>query len=194
MVILLLAAVIGLLWLLSRMPAEDVLDTSKNTEPAADLPTEGIASDPAAVPAVGDEPVVESPEDSRAALKALAMSFTERYGSYSNESGFENLLDLIPLMSQDMAGRTESFVGQATAERSEGEGYAGISTRSMTVAVDGIEEESGEAKLTVTAQRRDISGGSNRERVYYQALTVEFIRINGSWKVDSAVWQEEGMP
>ncbi|MFH1142565.1 MAG: hypothetical protein V1695_02530, partial [Candidatus Uhrbacteria bacterium] len=83
-------------------------------------------NEPATVPVVINEPTIEVdepepngpkemlPEEKAepvdVSLETLARTFGERYGSYSNESDFANLYDLMPLMTNSMQADTEDLI------------------------------------------------------------------------------------
>ena len=196
-IILIMIVIIAILiWLLSRAD-EDVLelpinDNSVTTPTGTGLPGGGttapVGADIITEPAEPD--VIEV--DQQTSLKQLARSFTERYGSYSNQSDFENLVDLTALMSQAMAARTESYIESAREVLQDNARYSGTTTRALSVKIDSYNEDDGEAVVTVTAQRRE-SSDIAQDRIYYQSLTIEFIKVRESWKADSATWNEEGL-
>jgi hypothetical protein len=193
-ILVIIIVIAALLWLLSRQPKEDVFEMPVNGAPVAIPSGGGLPGGGTSAPIAGGvipepEEVEEIQVDQRSSLKRLAMAFTERYGSYSNQSDFENLLDLTALMSKAMADRTESFVEGARANQ-DSTGYSGTTTRALSVKIDSYHEDAGDATLTVSAQRRSASDTAE-DRIYYQSITIEFIKIGESWKADSAIWNEE---
>ena len=195
-ILVLIIVITALLWLLSRQPKNDIFEMPVNETPSAVPSGGGLPGGGTSAPAgieITSEP--EQPEvievNQRSSLKRLSMAFTERYGSYSNQSDFENLLDLTALMSKAMAARTESFVEEAKVKIQDNTSYSGTTTRALSVRIDSYDEDVGEATLTVSAQRREASDTAE-DRIYYQSLTIEFIKVKESWKADSATWNEEG--
>ena len=195
-ILVLIIVIAALLWLLSRQPEKDIFEMPVDETPIAVPSGGGLPGGGTSAPiGTGTALEPEQPEvievDQRSSLKRLSMAFTERYGSYSNQSDFENLLDLTALMSKAMAARTESFVEQARAEMQDNTSYSGTTTRALSVRIDSYDEDADEAVLTVSAQRREASDTAE-DRIYYQSLTIEFIKVKESWKADSATWNEEG--
>ena len=191
-IVLLIIAILVLLWLLSRTPAEEptpapptnAVTTPTGLQPTA--PTNTDVSAPVDIPAPAPAPA----PDGSAALTRLAMAFAERYGSYSNQSDFVNLLDLRALMTQAMAARTDRFVESARASFDPNDGYLGTTTRALTADLDSFDDDAGSATVTVTTQRREARGLA-ADRVYYQELELKFEKASGEWLVDSATWGEE---
>lgn len=120
-----------------------------------------------------------------ASLQALAKTFAERYGSFSSESDFANIRDVLPLMTDAYRAESERFI--ATAETPE-ELYT-VTTRVITVTVDEASEANGYAKLTLNTQREESHGDVQNISVRYQPLVLEFVFSSGAWKVSSATWQ-----
>ncbi len=122
---------------------------------------------------------------SSANVVSLSKTFTERYGSYSNEAKFANLSDVLPLMSSTFAANTQEFIDGATAP----EEYYGVSTRLITVSVDEYDEGRGRASASITTQREIAEGSPQDIRIEFQDIALTFITEDGVWKVDSATWQ-----
>ncbi|MBI5794035.1 hypothetical protein HZA87_03040 [Candidatus Uhrbacteria bacterium] len=118
-------------------------------------------------------------------VTSLSKTFVTRYGSYSNEANFANLEDVLPLMSEAFASATQKMIDEGKVP----EEYYGVSTSIVTVTVDEKDETAGTAKVTITTQREEAIGSPQDTTVKYQDIVLTFITEDGSWKVDSAVWQ-----
>jgi hypothetical protein len=145
---------------------------------------------------VPDEPVkatlsekaLETEQNERSAsseVVSLSKTFAERYGSYSNEANFSNLVDVLPLMSASFAQETEQFI----ESNEPPEEYYGVSTRVITVSVDSQDEVSGTAQVSITSQREESVGSPQNRETKFQDIVLTFITEEGSWKIDSATWQ-----
>lgn len=120
-------------------------------------------------------------------LKKLAASFAERFGSYSNQSKYDNFKDLKLFMSDSMKSWTDEFIEEKMNEDYSGE-YYGISTKAVVVTVDNFDPSNGVASATVETQR--IEGREGEEdNVIYQDLKINFVKDNKNWVVDEANWQ-----
>jgi len=195
--LLLLALVLLILWLLSRQPAEPtgepVMDeTGTISKPlgGGQLDTSyGANVNTAKPPTQPVQPEEQSlpPPDVKSNLKRLAAAFTERYGSFSNTSDFENLLDLKVFMTQTMAASTDKYVEDARAQGSASAEYYGLTTRSISTEVKALDETAGTAEVIVMTQRH--SSGTLGEKIYYQSIDVKFVKAGDVWKVSAAAWQ-----
>ena len=136
------------------------------------------APEPAAPPA---------PQDSSAALKRLASSVAERYGSYSTIGDFENQTDLLPIMSDAFAARTNAAVAALRA-KPQPAAFFGVTSRAINATVDALDEKAGTAVVTVNVQRRE-TDAAGTETVKYQNVRLTFTKENDAWKLDSVKWQ-----
>lgn len=116
-------------------------------------------------------------------LVSLSKTFVTRYGSYSNEANFANLTDVMPLMTSSFAADTQTLLDSFEAQ----EEYYGVSTRVITVDVQ--EENEGTARVVVTTQREESVGSPQNTTVKFQDIVLTFVKEDGMWKVDSAIWQ-----
>jgi len=121
-------------------------------------------------------------------LQQVAVSFVERYGSYSNQSDFENLEDLLSFMSADFAQRTKNFIYSQRLNQRFDQIYYGLTTKAMNSQVIDFYPERNLVKFKVITQKQEIVGGSENANVFYQDAEVEFINSGGIWKVNSLNW------
>lgn len=185
--------IIGVIMLLLR--PKRTVETSP--QPIAGSPAAGSsgtlsrAGGIAGAPVAEEEPAAPLPPPSAVvAARQLAMTFAERYGSFSSEGNFVNVEDLYTLMTERYQRRSETdVVRQRSAESS-------AAFQSTTTIVVGAEvdlpngEESREATARVTTQRTAVRGGE-RPRTYSQELTVKLLKVGEEWKVDDAKWSPE---
>ena len=118
-------------------------------------------------------------------LETLAKTFGERYGSYSNESDFANLYDLMPLMTDSMQDDTEDLIERVVVA----DVYYGITTRVLSTELIEYEEELGYATMNVLTQREEAMGSPQNAEVKYQTLVLEMVKQGGAWKVNKATWE-----
>jgi len=113
----------------------------------------------------------------------LVTHFVERWGTYSNQSNFENISEALPFMTESMQvyGRQLIATGRA---RPSGETFFGTTTVVLST-VDGASTDAS-AEYTVSTQRIEKTGDS--ERAYYQDIVVTLQKVAGEWKVNKAVW------
>lgn len=178
LLVLLALLIAFLLWWFLRPKAAPVV-----VQPAPNV----IVAPTPAKPTISDVRQQEAQEEraSTASVQTAAKIFAERYGSYSAEANFANLTDVLPLMTESFAEKTETYV--ATAEPSTE--YYAVTTHVVTITVDGQDDEAGTARVTVTTQREEAKGSVQNISVRYQDLVLTFLKENGAWLVASATWQ-----
>jgi hypothetical protein len=196
-VIILLALLLLILWLLSRQQAEPSGEPAGGEPGSISKPLGGQLDTsygsnvngvkPPAQPSTPGSEKAPPPPDTRSNLKRLAAAFSERYGSFSNTSDYENLLDLKAFMTQSMADSTDRYVADARAKSAASAEYYGMSTRALSTEVKTLDETAGTAEIIVTAQRH--SSGSLGEKIYYQSINVSFTKSGDVWRVSAANWQ-----
>lgn len=120
-------------------------------------------------------------------LKKLASSFAERFGSYSNQSQYDNIKDLKLFMSENMKTWADDYLEEQRSEEYSGS-YYGISTKSVTAKVQNFDKQAGEARVLVQTQRIESEEGKEDKRTY-QDIVLDFVKQDGSWKADQAEWQ-----
>jgi len=123
------------------------------------------------------------------AVKRLAASFAERFGSYSNHSNFQNMEDLKLFMTDKMKAWSSDFVKTQTLKQAGKTEYYGITTQAVTKKMLEYNDAAGTAKVLIQAQRREMVGQSIEPNSFAQAIEVTLLKQNGSWKVDQAYWK-----
>jgi multidrug efflux pump subunit AcrB len=137
-------------------------------------------------------PEASQEEKLRSSISRLAAAFAERYGSYSNQGNFENLLDLKSLMTEKMQTETDNFIRQAEISAGDSASYFGVTTKAISVNIVSIDEGAGTAEITVGTQRRESSGSmANNSAIKYENLELTLWKISGEWKVDAAKWVQQ---
>lgn len=122
-------------------------------------------------------------------LKRMAASFAERFGSYSNQSNYSNIVDLKIFMSIKMVAWAENFVREQRRNNMT-EIYYGITTKAINEEVLDFDEDNGSASILVQTRRREANGTVNNVSNFFnQNITIIFMKEDGIWKVDSANWQ-----
>jgi hypothetical protein len=125
-------------------------------------------------------------------LRRMAASFSERFGSYSNQSNFSNIIDLKIFMSQDMKKWADQYVSQQRQEELTNDIYYGITTKAIAQEVVTLDDDIGQAIILVKTRRREaISSTSNISNVFDQDIIINLTRERGAWKVSSASWQDK---
>jgi len=179
---IILAVVIALLlWFFFSRP-ETVIppDTNVVTPPPERLPVTSTVDE--IIQPIFDEPSVE------AALETIAITFTERYGSYSNQENFVNVTELKEYMTLRMQSVVQQAANQLALELA-GDQYYGITTRAVSSQVTSYDQDLGRAEVLVSTQRQESRGTTNNPRVIYQQATVRLQDTGSGWRVDDFEWQ-----
>ncbi len=182
--LILLTIILLVVWLLYMLFSGSV-EVTVVTEPAYEEEVE-VVKEP--VKGTLSKKALETKQEERstgASVVSLSKTFVERYGSYSNEANFSNLVDVLPLMSASFASETEQFI----ASNDPPEEYYGVTTRVITVSVDSQDETTGSAQVSITSQRQESVGTPQNSEIKFQDIVLTFITEGGSWKIDSATWQ-----
>ena len=124
-------------------------------------------------------------------LKRLAGAFAERFGSYSNQSNYGNILDLKLFMTEKMKDWADDYVSQAIAKEKNNFIYYGITTKAIAQEVKQYDEDMGEAEILVATSRREAIGSTANATSFNQNVLITLIKEKGSWKIDSAYWQDK---
>lgn len=131
------------------------------------------------------------PEQKRAAeseIQVLSMPFVERLGTYSNQSNYENLSQLLPFMTETMQGWANEKI-TAAQKQPFNTLYTGITTKALSFQVVSINETAGIAEAKIATQRKESVGTATNAKVYNQDISLKFKNIGGAWLVDSATWE-----
>lgn len=133
-------------------------------------------------PVVSRSRVTPPPPD----LLDLSRSFAERFGSFSNQSNFENVRELKPFMTATMRTWADQFIRDALAKADPAAPYYGITTRTLETKAESIEGDG--AIVLAKTQRREVKGVA-APRVFFQDLSLRLKKVDGEWRVDAATWR-----
>jgi len=164
------------------------------SEPNATMEKQVVNSQPDAVQTVIQEPVAQTKVISNqiigeAELKKISASFVERYGSYSNQSGYKNIKELNVFMSKSMQSWASNYIEQTLSSNSDTSVYYGITTKAVVVETVEFSDELSSASFIVYAQRVENFGSNGSQRSFQQKATVDMIKEDGTWKVNRVVWE-----
>lgn len=186
LVIGLLLAVIVLIVVFTLFDSEE--DATPADEPLV-VETEGdlgISSDiPAAVIPSGLEPDPEPVVEGRTASLQIAQLFAERYGSYSNQGGYRNLQDLLPVMTASYRLETEELL-EEVASNPPAIDYEGFTATRVSQEEISFNENAGTAVYEISLQQ--VKTTSTGSEILYRTLRVELRKVGDDWKVDDAEW------
>lgn len=196
--VILLLLLLGLMFLMGRGQGPAVFINTGTGDTFVNAPTGSLLNTSTSInvsptndsPDPEPEPEPEPPKpDVRIGLLRLASSFSERFGSYSNISQFENIEDLKAFMTPTMATWADGFV-EEQIEAGLSVIYIGITTRALNAEIEELDEDRGTARVMIKTQRRERSGEDLDGTVYYQDIILDFQKLGDTWKVNVATWQE----
>jgi len=120
-------------------------------------------------------------------IAKLASAFTERLGSYSNQSNYSNFEDLNIFMTDSMRDWAKGYVEKMRQENPYSGSYYGVTTKAVSTEVNKFDDKLGSAEVIIGTQRREINldGGENN---YQQNLRLTFVKQSEQWLVDGAYW------
>lgn len=166
----------------NQTPATNTAPDSSNTNTA---PTDENTN-------VGLTNTEETPAASlETSLKTTASNFAERFGSYSNQSNFENITKLMIYMSESMQKWANQYIEEQNKANPPEAEYYGITTKALSTTKLSLDEDKGTGEFTVTTQRREFKGNAETATVFYQDVSIKFIKEEGAWKVNKAEWGEK---
>jgi hypothetical protein len=135
---------------------------------------------------ISKEPKIEQDEE---AVKKIAMSFAERFGSFSNQSNYSNIEDLKIFMTKSMGDWAEGYLRELKELKNNDGEYYGITTKAVSAEAKSFDKNKGEAEIVVTTRRQE-SKGSVVGSYFNQELTLKMAKDGSIWKADSASWQK----
>ena len=183
-VLVILLIIIGILWFInSRQPAEEPINTNQGIQLPGNLPSSSSGTPP--------ELMVSAEEQNlEAGIKAIAVTFAERFGSYSNQGNFDNLTSARDLMTLKMKTATDAFIASQTSTVNQDDSYYGITTKALNVNIIDLDEDLGRAEVLVQTQRIETKISTNNPRSFYQDLNLNLNLEGDRWKIDTASWVE----
>ena len=187
LIILVVIAVVVMLGLvlLALAPRPVATPQPQPTPPSSAIPVVGGSPLPGESPAVAVQPSPVTKEPAtQTTLQAFAVTFAERYGSYSTDGTLENLRQLKPLMTAEGFAHAEQKLRSSLPTNS----FYGVTTRALSAQIIALDEQETEAQLVVQTQRSETRTGLTAQQ-FYQPLSVTVVKTQNGWRVKLAEWQ-----
>ncbi len=122
--------------------------------------------------------------DDRSYLSRLARNFTERYGSYSTDTNYENIERTRSFMTAKMLQQADQIISQ---NKQEQESFYSVETVVTTVTISDFSDGATGATIIVDTRQATVTGQS--DPVYQnRRARLTMIKDGASWKVDSFRW------
>ena len=126
------------------------------------------------------------------ALKSSAKLFAERFGSFSTQSTYQNMVDLEMFMTDSMKAWSKKYVAEKTSDPEAYKTYHGFSTKAVTAEATKYDDAAGIAIIKVGTYRVESTETMSNSKSYGQILNITYKKVNGTWKADEARWSEVG--
>ncbi|MFA5886280.1 MAG: hypothetical protein WC863_00700 [Patescibacteria group bacterium] len=123
-------------------------------------------------------------------LAKRAMLYSERFGSYSNQSDYGNFTDLKIFMTASFREWVDKYVADLKKNPQAVEGYYGIETKALTTELKSFADKDGTAEITVTTERRESNSQIGGGEPYIQKIDFGFVKVGSDWLIDKAYWQK----
>lgn len=162
-------------FVVTRKPAENVNTVNGTGQPTVNLVNTAAAN-------ANSVPGTTNAQD-REGIIAIARLFAERYGTSRSDDPSVSIEPVLPFATVSLA---ESLNRLATRAPSTG-AVVSITTTALAFTVASLNVAGGRAEVVVTTQRREETEGATPV-FYAQDLALSFIREEGAWKVNSAIW------
>lgn len=172
-----IAVVLGLfvlLFVLLRAPSTEEQKPS-GTVPVADQKPE--------VPEVES---VDIPSQPLVSAQTTARNFVERFGSFSSDTNYLNIDDVLPLATKALQRRLEDLAAEARENASDS--YYGVSTRAIIFTVE--KEADAAVTMLVTTQRQESIDSPANTSVRNQQIRVDIVNDGNGWLIDDFAWLE----
>lgn len=174
--VLVLLIIVVLAIILRQQPnSQPVASNQDSSQPTVTTPTPVTETPAVPVPAPVASPTTTT------------MIFVERFASYSSESDFANVTDVVPLVTSTLATRLQASAKEQQINSAD-RAYYGISTKVISQKVQ--EQTDSAATLLVSTQRAESIGSPGNTTVRYQDITVMLVKEGDSWKVNDYSWGE----
>lgn len=122
-------------------------------------------------------------QDDRQAITAAARSFTERYGSYSTDTNFENIERSRYLMTEAMSKQADKVIQPGQSDNA----FSSVTSAVTSVTFTDFSDGSTGATVEVAVRQKTVIGQTDPTYRNVRArLTLK--KIDTSWKIDSFRW------
>ena len=128
-------------------------------------------------------------EKAKSSITVVAKNFAEVYGSYSNQSNYENIETAMLLAAAKYKSALASLLSRYRASYQPAANYEGVTTTVISQPeVESLDETSGKAVVLVKTQRKESAGMQANYTIKYQNIRISLIKEKGDWVVDGSSW------
>jgi hypothetical protein len=126
--------------------------------------------------------------DATVAARRLANLFVERFGSYSSEAQFQNIVDLKKFMTKKMQAWADTYISDQKKQAGTNTSFQSITAKVITTSV--TNQSASGITFRITTVRTTDNGAVNGKNTYNQDILIRAVPSGTDWKIDSAYWQD----
>ena len=115
------------------------------------------------------------------AAKQIAKVFAERYGSFSNQNGYQNIKEVQSISTSELYSSISKIMNNKQNEST----YYGVSTNVISVVI--TDWNATKANVKLSAKRVETKNGTTKN--INQDATVTVVKSGSNWLVSSFKWQ-----
>jgi ABC-type glycerol-3-phosphate transport system substrate-binding protein len=185
--VLLLATLVLLLIALGRTPATNTTTDNTNTittNTTVTTTTTTTTSDTTTDSTTNTTTSEPVPPDDETALRRVVNNFTERFGSYSTDTNYENITLARSLMTATMSKTADTIIAN-NAQQSDT--FYSVESRVMTTTLTDYAADATGATAEVDVRQTIVSGQTN-PTYRNQSARLTLVKAGDTWKVDSFKW------
>jgi hypothetical protein len=135
--------------------------------------------------------IVPPPTDQErqiSAVKNIALSFVERFGTYTNESNYQSFNDLMPVLTaSSQAWLLNTYIPSLVKEHDPRGFFYRIITDARTADI--IEQKDTMLKMRVATQREETKGEAPAES-FIQNIVLDLVKENNNWLINGVYWEK----
>ncbi|MDD3102371.1 MAG: hypothetical protein PHE59_04485 [Patescibacteria group bacterium] len=175
LIIVILVLIGGTVWFLMSKKSQPILENKNIINQLVDQENTVNQNQ------VETETLVPTAEDLlKIDLTNQARSFIERYGSYSTDSNYENLQELLPKMAQPLRTETESRIQKGVKKDMAVNDFFGLTTKIISINLDKFVPDS---QAIFTAEIQEQAARLGQTDILYKTVKLTFIKSADEWKV-----------
>lgn len=135
----------------------------------------------------GGDNTVKVDEQNNAIL--IATSFTERFGSFSNQGDYRNFAELDQFMTPKVKKWVVEYSETLKKQHADFNVYFATETKAISTVINSFDDAAGKSEILIKTQRQEFNNTTANPSVYYQDMLLNLVKIDGKWLVDGAYWQ-----
>ena len=109
----------------------------------------------------------------------------ERFGSFSTESDYKNIEDVLSLVTTDLQVQLKQLLKDSRAQKNNS--FYGVSTK--VIGFNVVESTDTEMKAEIITQRSESIESPANTSVRYQNIALQLVKLDGEWLVSDYTWE-----